>query len=155
MHIPTNGHEQGDISNDELLSNTSYFIASNPKVTTKSKNEEIVGNTKTESVNEEHQQQGQIERSNGDESNESENHDERKHMFDNVLNNEPNLYDEHQEGQQEMDTNNVDEYIDEISTVENLYDHADKCVDQRNQSIITDPFQFALTNVKVTGKFTL
>ncbi len=76
-------------------------------------------------------------------------------MFDNVLNNEPNLYDEHQEGQQEMDTNNVDEYIDEISTVENLYDHADKCVDQRNQSIITDPFQFALTNVKVTGKFTL
>ncbi len=47
------------------------------------------------------------------------------------------------------------EYIDETSAAENLYDHEDKYIDQRNQSIINDPFQFALTNVKVTGKLTL
>ncbi len=68
-------------------------------------------------------------------------------MFDNFLNNEPNLNDEHQEEQQHNDTNNVDEDIDEISVAENLYDHEDKYADEQNQPTITDPFQFDFTNV--------
>ncbi|CAF1475694.1 unnamed protein product [Rotaria sordida] len=152
ISIPTSALEEDDILNDELSSNASDCAVSNLTVTSKYNNKEHVRDAGNESENEEYQQQRAINTSNGDNSNESEHHDQVEHTTGNVLDKQINLYDQHQEEQQLMDTNDIHQDIDAISIQGNVYDYEDEDTEGQNQPAITDPFQFNFTNIKATRK---